>query len=498
MNDEIRGSGSGGLDGDLLPGIPGRVHMLGVGGSGMSAAARLLARCGHDVSGYDRAPASVMDMLAEQGVRIRIGPSIANELPADAALVVRTAAIDDDDPQIALALERGIPVVKYADLLARLAPPERTLAIAGTHGKTTTTWMLWFAAEGVRGDEGLGPAPGALAGGVSRDLGTNALAGDPGGWFCVEACEYDRSFLRLSPFGAVVTNVEGDHLDFYGSVGAVEEAFARFCSRVSEKGLLVLGRDVPECVEHAARCTVWRLGRELEIDLLGERRGAFRFRLRGPGWSVPEMALEVPGEFNVENAALAVGLAVGVATPGTPVPASPRKDADPARGIALFHGVERRFEPWGVEDGVAIVHDYAHHPTEVRVTLEAARRTHPGLPLHVLFQPHQYSRTARFLEEFCESLRSADRVVVSDVYGARSHIDGARTAGARELVAGLRARLVDAEEGGPLQTSAGRFVAGLPARACALVIGAGDIETIRDDIFDELALRSALQRGPLG
>ncbi len=468
--------------------------MLGIGGAGLSGAARILARAGHAVSGHDRSRSSTLDALEGQGVLVRVAPSTAEELPLDVELVVRSAAVSEDDPQVRAARERDIAVIKYADLLARLAAPERTLAVAGTHGKTTTTWMLWFATEGVRGDAGIGPAPGALVGGISRDLGTNALAGDRNGWFCVEACEYDRSFLRLSPFGAIVTNVEGDHLDYYGSLEAIEEAFARFCSRVASDGLLVLGRDVPERVEHAATCTVWRMGRELDVDLLGERRGCFRFRLRGPGWSVPETELAVPGEFNVDNAALAVALAIGVGVPGTVVPARPTVDSDPARGLALFKGVGRRFESWGEEDGIVLVHDYAHHPTEVRVTLEAARRAHPGLPLHVLFQPHQHSRTARLLEPFCEALRSADRVVVSDVYGARTHIDGTRFAGAPELVSGLVARGIDAVEGGPLEPSVRRFVSALPPRAAAFVIGAGDIETIRDDIFDELALRRALQR----
>jgi UDP-N-acetylmuramate--alanine ligase len=212
---------------------------------------------------------------------------------------------------------------------------------------------------------------------------------------------------------------------------------------------------------------------------------------------VPETQLEVPGAFNVDNAALALGLAIGVGTPGGPVPARPDPDSDPGRGLGLFHGTARRFEPWGEEGGIEVIHDYAHHPTEVRVTLEAARRAVPGVPLHVLFQPHQHSRTARFLDEFCESLRSADRVVVSDVYGARMHIDGERFAGAPEIVSGLRARLVDAELGGDLEGSVRRFVDGLPERAAALVLGAGDIETVREDLLDEIAVRCAERRGSL-
>ncbi len=259
----------------------------------------------------------------------------------------------------------------------------------------------------------------------------------------------------------------------------------------------MVGREVPERVEHGAKCPVWRLGRELEVDLLGEREGRFRFRLRGPGWATPPIALAVVGSFQVENAALAIALALG-ATQRTRA----GREADvallaeaAAEGVGRFLGVARRFELWGEAPGVAVVHDYAHHPTEVRVTLEAARRAYPGRRIHVLFQPHQHSRTARFLGDFVDSLRSADRVVVADVYGARTHIDGTRFAGAPELVDGLRAIRVPAACGGPLGSAVQRFVEGLSekgaAPACALVLGAGDVEHVQDELLGKLALRGA-------
>src|SRR5262249_41226187 len=149
--------------------------------------------------------------------------------------------------------------------------------------------------------------------GACRTLGTNAVAPEAGGWFAVEACEYDRTFLNLEPEGAIVTNVEADHLDYYGNLQSIEEAFARFVDRVHPEGLAVVGREVPERVVAACRCPVWRLGREIDVDLVAESHGYFRFRLRGPGWATPEIALSVPGAFNVENAALALALAIGLA-----------------------------------------------------------------------------------------------------------------------------------------------------------------------------------------
>jgi len=470
------------------PALPQHVHLLGAGGAGVSGIGRLLLGHGVRVTGHDRAESQLLQGLEQLGVELQLGDPAHHRLPEGVDCVVRSAAVPEDDPLVVEARARGVRVLKYAEALNLVLPRKRTLAVAGTHGKTTVSWMLWHALEGI-GDELGGPVSGALVGGTCRRLDTNALQGSSGGWFCVEACEYDRSFLNLSPFGAIVTNVEGDHLDYYGTIDALQGAFARFVDRIDADGLLVVGADVPEDVEHAAEAEAWRLGRELFVDLVGEERGLFRFRLRGPGWATPAVTLQVPGHFNVENAALAIALAVGL---------TQRAGADPmraARGAALgverYLGAGRRFDLWGSVGEIHVVHDYAHHPTEVRVTLEAARRVYPGVPLHVLFQPHQHSRTSRFLEDFAESLRSADHVVVADVYGARTHIDGQRHAGARELCLELRKRRVQAVEGGPLDSAVRTFADALPSRACALVLGAGDVDSIREDLLAELALRSA-------
>src|SRR5262245_17910196 len=468
--------------------FPKRVHLLGAGGAGVSGLGRILAARGVRVSGHDRARSPMLAALGELALPITLGDSAVEHLPGDTELVVRSAAVPNDDPQLRAAQQRGIPVWKYAEALGRLCPAGRTLAVAGTHGKTGSSWMLWHALEGL-GARLRAPVTGALIGGTCRRLRTNALAGHKGGLFCVEACEYDRSFLQLAPLGAIVTNVEEDHLDYYGSFGAIKEAFARFADRVSADGLLVLGREVPPEVEHAARATVWRLGRELEVELLGETRGAFCLRLLGPGWATPPMQLAIPGHFSVENAACALALAIGISARRARVEPSALAAAG-AQGIERFAGVERRFEPWGSVGGVHVVHDYAHHPTEVRVTLEAARRAYPRVPLHVLFQPHQHSRTARFLEDFAEALRRADHVVVSEVYGARAHRDGAWHASAKDLVDALARRGVLAQDGGPKAQAVELFVHCMPRAAAAFVLGAGDIEGVRDELLRRLRGRA--------
>jgi len=490
---------------DVPNGLPRRIHLLGIGGAGVSGAARLLVARGHAVSGHDLAPSPLARGLAELLIPIEIGPSRAQSLPCDAELVVRSAAVPADDPQVLAAQGRGIAVLKYAQLLGRLAPPARTLAVAGTHGKTTTTWMLYraLAALAARGeclplyDERArrGLRAGALVGGLDRELGVNAIPPNPDGWFAVEACEYDRSFLELTPFAAAITNVDADHLDCFGDLAGVTRAFVEFAGRVNPRGLLVLGRDVPQSVEAAAHCRVWRLGRELLIDDLGLVDGRAVFSLVGPpplglppgstGWRVERIELSVPGRFNAENAAVAIGLCLGAAGDQ-----GLGEAASAAAAVAAYPGAARRFEPWGEVFGVRLVHDYAHHPTEVRATLEAARGAAPGAPLAVLFQPHQGTRTAHFLEEFADALCTADFIVVADVYGARRAAAGEPLAAAPELVAALERRGARVLFGGPLREAARLFARNVPMGALALVVGAGDIDRIKDDLCDDLALRS--------
>ncbi|MCB9914243.1 MAG: UDP-N-acetylmuramate--L-alanine ligase [Planctomycetes bacterium] len=473
--------------------LPEHIHLVGVAGAGLSGAARILAERGHRLTGFDRAPSDFAAELAALGVDVRVGDATRAPLGREVELVVRSAAVPLTDADCRAAAARGIPVLKYAELLGRLTPARRTLAVAGTHGKTSASWMLAHALFGLERALGSGaPRTGFLVGGLDGATRRNARSEAPGGWFAVEACEYDRSFLHLRPEGALVTNLEADHLDYYGTLDAIEEAFARFADRVHPDGLLVLGDDVPARVESACAARTWRLGRELQLELLGETRGCFRLRLVGPGWATPPVQLAVPGRFQADNAALALALAVGLVAPAWQL-APDVAAAAAAEGLAGFRGAVRRFERWGQAGGVEVIHDYAHHPTEVRVTLEAARRALPGMPLHVLFQPHQHSRTARFLPEFVESLRGVDRVVVADVYGARAHID-AHFAGAQELAARLVRAGVRAEAGGDLAQSVAATLAELPGGSALLVLGAGDIDTIREDLFRELALRRGSER----
>jgi UDP-N-acetylmuramate--alanine ligase len=486
----------------ILPaGIPQNIHLLGLGGAGVSGAARILKSMGKHVTGHDRAASPMLASLAGLGIPCSLGDSTIDHLPGDAAMVVRSAAVPDEDAQVQAARKRGIPVLKYAQLLGKLLPWNRGLGVAGTHGKTTTSWLLWHACDEVARELGL-PKPGALVGGLNPALkdsanprGLNALAAEQDGVFCVEACEYDRSFLQLDPAGAAITNVEADHLDYFHNLETIERAFAGFAQNVHPEGLLVLGDEVPAAVENEAQCLVWRLGRELQILHMEPKDGRRRFRLQGPGWATGVIHLQVPGGYNVVNAALAVALAVGHVLTRKNAPDRrewPRIADAAARGVMQFQGAGRRFEYWSKPGERPLVHDYAHHPTEVRACLGAAREAFPDAPLHVLFQPHQHSRTARFLDDFAGALQLADHVTIAPVYGARKHIDGRVHAGATEMAAAVEALGTRAVAWDSLALATASFAEGLSTekQAAGLILGAGDVEDVQDDLIDRLAVCS--------
>ncbi len=459
-----------------LPRLRGPFHLLGVAGAGQSGLARLLQARGDSVTGHDRSSGEAARRLVEQGLELSLGePSASGFLPADTHIVIRSAAVPDDDPQVVAARERGLEVLKYSQALGALAPRGRTLCIAGTHGKTTTSWLALHALRAER------PGTGALIGGLCQVLGTGSLAPAKDGWLVVEACEYDRSFHHLRPTHGAITNLEPDHLDCFGTLGALHEAFARFAGLVDPAGRLILGSDVPALVERGAACEVWRLGREVQIRELGAESGLHRFGIATPLGEIGEVRLSVPGAFQVGNAALALALAASAAgelTEGL------------GRGLSAMRGVGRRFESWGQVAGRELVHDYAHHPTELRVTIQAARAVFPGRPLHLLFQPHQFERTALFLAEFAEALALVDGACVTDVYGARRKAQNLRGASAEDLVARARIEGACVQLAGDLTAAPALFAQSLPPSAVGLVVGAGDIESIRDPLVHELSLRS--------
>jgi len=379
------------------------IHFVGIAGAGMSALAELFALRGIPVTGCDAHPENAPD-LARRGIAVVTGHS--PEHVASARALVVTSAMPKDHPELARARELGLPVVRRAEALGEATAGTTLVGVAGTHGKSTTTVMTTEAlAAG-----GLDPT--GYVGARVTSWGGNLRPGSADR-FVVEADEYDRSFLALSPTMAVVTNLEADHLDIYADLADLHRTFATF---VQAARYVVLCADDPGAngIPTPASAEVIRYGLhspDARLHATALRRAGLgtAFTVVYDGDTLGEVALAVPGEHNVRNAlaALGAGLAFGLEVP------------DMAPGLAAFRGVERRFQLLGEADGAWVVDDYAHHPTEVRATIEAARGAAPDRRLVVAFQPHLFSRTRDFAREFADALLLADVVYLADIYPAR-------------------------------------------------------------------------------
>jgi UDP-N-acetylmuramate--alanine ligase len=377
------------------------VHFMGIGGAGMSALALLAARRGVKVSGCDTDPAGASDVAA-LGASVAAGHDPAHV--AGARAVVATAAIPADHPELAAARAAGIPVVPRKRALADLVNPGQVVALSGTHGKTTTTVMATEALAAA----GLDPT--GLAGGRVAQWGGNArIGGDK--LFVVEADEYDRAFLELQPTVAVVNNVEADHLEIYGTLAKIEEAFVEFAGRAR---VALVGTDDPGASRVAARLKneVWRFGTgdaDLRIGQVEQGPKGSSARIDLPNGKKVTLRLAVPGMHNILNATGALGTVLAM-----------EGDIDAAlASLAEFSGAGRRFERLGTARGVIFIDDYAHHPSELVATLAATRQAFPGKRLVAVFQPHLFSRTQVHGESMGRALAAADLAIVTEVYAAR-------------------------------------------------------------------------------
>ncbi len=387
-----------------------RVHFIGIGGSGLSAMAKVLLEQGTTVSGSDRQSVAVMDELQAMGAYIVEEHRAENVLGAD--IVVRSSAVSEDNVEVRAALSAGIPVLRRAQFLPLLTAKADVVAIAGTHGKTTTTAMIaWMFTY-------MGLDPSYIIGGRSLNLNSSAHSGQ-GKWFVIEADEYDGMFLGLEPTIGVVTNVEHDHIDCYPTYAQFFQAFAEFAGRIKPNGWLIVNAQ-----DDGAR----RLGEELRssdihvhtygwqdsVDFrakdisLGEV-GGFRFYFEARSGKGAWVDLQVPGKHNVLNAlaAMAVSEVLGLDLPQA------------AQALGNYQGTSRRFDLLGIARGVTIINDYAHHPTEIRATLEAARGRYPRSRLWAVWQPHTYSRARAFFDQFVQAFELADEVVILEIYAAR-------------------------------------------------------------------------------
>lgn len=498
------------------PSDPRVVHLIGIGGAGMSALARLYLQMGCTVSGSDASDSPTIASLRHLGAKIQIGhdPRLVTELAqADNPLVVMSSAVPATNPEVRASHELGLPVKKHAEALAWFANARRTIAVAGTHGKTTTTAMIATAMRRVGIDTSF------QVGGELVDLETSASWGHSQ-WMAIEADEYDRRFLAYTPELAIITNVEPDHFEYYGSVPEMEQAFVDFLCRVLPNGTVVASRtpsrDADAGIERvltsaraiAPDLSVTRYGQlddgldvpnnrtQWWIGNIREHAGGSTFRVwpatdagngGNPGGPL-EGRLSVPGQHNIMNA-----VAATIALVHSGVEPQVALDA-----LANFHGVRRRFQLAGSHQGIRVFEDYAHHPTEVKVTLAAARfianpedAGPPSGRLWAVFQPHLKIRTERLFDEFVQAFDGADIVIVTDVYSPPGREPAGAYRGAAELVNALNHRWNHQSErrarniGEPTDAMS-TLIEELQPGDVVLVMGAGPIDRLAHELSARL------------
>jgi len=447
-------------------------HFIGIGGIGMSGIAEILLNLEMKVSGSDLRRSAITDRLARLGAAIYEGHAAANVVGA--TVVVTSSAVNRNNPEVLEAHARKIPVIQRAEMLAELMRLKYGIAIAGMHGKTTTTSMV----ASVLAAGGLDPT--VVVGGRVDALGSNARLGKSR-YLVAEADESDRSFLKLSPILAVVTNLDREHMDCYRDMDDVEAAFLDFMDRVPFYGAVTACTDNPllKAILPRARRRIFTYGEAQEADfrleMLGDRGNCrARFQVRTTEGALGPFELHVPGRHNVLNATAAVAIAHQLEVPAEQI----------AAGLTHFRGVDRRFQQRGVARGVTVVDDYGHHPTEIRATLAAARECGPRR-IHVVFQPHRYSRTADLLEQFGGAFADADTVIVLPIYAASEEpIPGVTAERVAELIAGPRVEF------------APEFAQAVEAVAAAaregdliLTLGAGSVSQLAPQILAALESR---------
>ena len=446
-----------------------RVHFIGIGGAGMSGLARIALSHGIKVSGSDAKDSSVVIALTALGAKVSVGHKGENVDGAD--LIVFSTAISENNPERLRALELGLPIIARATALALLMSESKSIAVAGTHGKTTTSSMLTVALQATGAD------PSFAIGGTITASGSNAHRGT-GDFFVAEADESDGSFVAYHPYGAIITNIEHDHVDFFVDENAVFEAFTDFVTTIDSEGFLIYCNDDKGSRKLGSTVTNTRTftygtspDSDLVIDQITLLPLGSSARAIWHGKVIGKLELSVPGHHNLMNAAAA--LAAGIVLDQAP--------GEMIDGLATFKGAGRRFEIKGTVNGIRVIDDYGHHPTEIEVTLTAARRFAGEGRLIVVFQPHRYSRTKAFIDNFATTLDLADEVIVLEIYAA-----------SEKPIAGISSEAIVEK------MTHGKFIPNFINAVDAVVksakpgdvvitLGAGDVSSLAPIIVEELA-----------
>ena len=446
-----------------------QVHFVGIGGSGMSGIAEVLLNLGYQVSGSDQKRSAVTERLQKLGARVFEGHAAGNV--ADAQVVVTSTAVRADNPEVVQARRQGLPVIPRAEMLAELMRLKYGVAVAGSHGKTTTTSMVAMVL-----DKG-GLDPTVVVGGRVGTLGSGARLGK-GEFMVAEADESDRSFLKLSPTMAIVTNIDREHMDTYKDLADVQEAFLNFVNKVPFYGAAVLCLDDPAVQDILPRVerrvVTYGVSRQAEVaarDVVLSPMGSTYTACSGNA-VLGTIELHVPGHHNVLNslAAVAVGLDLGVPF------------AAVQEGLAAFTGVDRRFQVRGEAGGITVIDDYGHHPTEIRATLETLRGRAGTRRTVVLFQPHRYTRTQALWDDFCRAFHLADLVVIMDVYPAGEEpIDGINAETLADAIGRKGHRHV--VYGGDMRAAVEHLLGEVREGDVVLTLGAGSVWTAGDELL---------------
>jgi UDP-N-acetylmuramate--alanine ligase len=452
-------------------------HFIGIGGAGLSPIARVLLERGHRVSGSDLVMSPMAQELSAMGVKVSIGHDAAHVTGAD--VIIRSSAIPDTNVEVAAGTNAHVPVVKRADFLGFLTAEKEVIAVAGTHGKTTTTAMIAACLT----DAGLDPS--YVIGGTSKNLGTNAHAGQ-GKYFVIEADEYDRMFLGLNPKLLVVTNVEHDHPDCFPTREGYFQAFVDLGARMESDGILLACGDHPGSLRLMETLKGRILGFcygthedcDYKIENISHKPGCgVNFNFIFGGFSLP-VNLSIPGDHNAFNAAAAIAASQRV---GIPIEKA-------IESLSRFAGTGRRFDIQGEAAGVLVIDDYAHHPSEIRATLSAARRRYPDREIWVVWQPHTYSRTRQLFDEFKKSFSDADHVIVTEIYASR---EKKQEYSSREIASQMNHP--DARQIGELNDVSAFLKSHLQSGNVLLVLSAGDADSISRDVLNHFLSLEATQ-----
>jgi UDP-N-acetylmuramate--alanine ligase len=386
------------------------VYFLGIGGIGMSALARYFHTTGKTVAGYDRTPTALTLQLSSEGIAVHYDDSpefipLPFRSPEN-TWVVFTPALPGDHSELAYFKDHHFKIYKRSEILGLITRGHKTVAVAGTHGKTTVSTMIAHIMTRS------GPGCNAFLGGISKNFNSNLVLNAQSNWVVAEADEFDRSFLQLHPYAAVITAMDPDHLDIYGTVESMQTAFNNFIGQIDREGLLIMKKGLPvDSSKIPARTYTYSLNSnsDFHADSIHMENRRYHFDLIGPGIMLKDLSIEHPGLVNVENAVAATAIAVLL-----------QLDHQQIRlALEVFSGIQRRFDYHINREKIVYIDDYAHHPKEIEATLKSIRELYPGKKITGVFQPHLYTRTRDFAKGFAESLSLLDRLILLDIYPAR-------------------------------------------------------------------------------